>query len=93
LRRPMPGHRRGSDLGRRQSGRDEAGLRRGAVLVDEPTEHVVASNVAERKGSRGHCADRCGHFEPEAAVRPMLVMVPDVVAKDGFKVVATENEL
>jgi len=25
-------------------------------------------------------------------VRPMLVVMPDVVAKDGFEVVATENE-
>ena len=54
----MPGHRKGSDLGRRQFGRHEAGLRRGAVLVNEPTEHVVASNVAERKGSRAYRGDR-----------------------------------
>ncbi len=88
----MPGHRKGSDLGRRQFGRHEAGLRRGAVLVNEPAEHVVASNVAERRGSRGHFAERCGHLESKAAVRPMLVAMPDVVAKDGFEVVATENE-
>jgi hypothetical protein len=60
--------------------------------VDEPTEHIVASNVAERRGSRGHRGDRCGHFEPEAAVRPMLVIVPDVVAKNCFEMVATESE-
>ena len=36
----------------------EAGLGRGAVLVDEPTQYVVASNIAERRGSRGHCTDR-----------------------------------
>jgi hypothetical protein len=60
--------------------------------VDEPTEYVVAINVAERQGSRGHRGDRCRHFEPEAAVRPMLVVMPDVVAKDCFEVVATENE-
>ena len=89
----MPGNRKRSDQGPRQSGLREAALRGGVVLVDEPTQHVATANVAERRGSRGHCADRCGHFEPEAAVRPMLVMVPDVVAKDGFKVVATENEL
>ncbi len=44
--------------GRRQFGRHEAGLRRGAVLVNEPTEYVVASNVAERKGSRAYRGDR-----------------------------------
>ena len=60
--------------------------------MDEPTEHVVASNVAERRGSRDHFADRCRHSESKATVRPMLVVMPDVVAKDGFEVVATENE-
>ena len=75
-----------------QLGRSHAGLGSGAVLVDDPTEHVVASNVAERRGSRGHFAERCGHLESKAAVRPMLVVMPDVVAKDGFEVVATENE-
>jgi hypothetical protein len=44
----MPGNRKRSDQGRGQSGLREAGLRGGVVLVDEPTEHVVASNVAER---------------------------------------------
>jgi hypothetical protein len=75
-----------------QPGRRHAGLGRGAVLVDEPTEHVVASNVAERKGSRGHRGDRCWRLEPEAAVRPMLVIVPDVVAKDCFEMTTAENE-
>ncbi len=82
LGRPIPGNRKRSEQGPRQSGRREAGLRGGAVLVDEPTEHVVASNVAERKGSRGHRGDRCWRLEPEAAVRPVLVIVLDVVAKD-----------
>jgi hypothetical protein len=75
-----------------QPGRRHAGLGRSAVLVDEPTEHVVASNVAERKGSRGHRGDRCWRLEPEAAVRPMLVIVPDVVAKDCFEMTTAENE-
>src|ERR1039458_8565320 len=88
----MPGDRKGSDQRRRQSGRREAGLRGGVVLVDDPTQHVATANVAERRGSKGHCAERCGHFESKAAVRPMLVVMPNVVAKDGFKVVATENE-
>jgi hypothetical protein len=88
----MPGDRKRTGQRCRQSGRSEAGLGRGAVLVDDPTQHVVASNVAERRGSRGHCADRCGHFESKTTVRPMLVVVPDVVEKDGFEVVATENE-
>src|ERR1039458_5162951 len=92
LRRPMPGDRKRSDQRCRRSGRREAGLRGGAVLVDDPTQHVATANVAERRGSRGHCADRCGHLESKAAVRPMLVVMPDVVAKDGFEVVATENE-
>ena len=60
--------------------------------MDEPTEHVATANVAERPGSRGHCAGRCGHLESKAAVRPTLVVMPDVVAKDCFEVVATENE-
>jgi hypothetical protein len=75
-----------------QPGRRHAGVGRGAVLVDEPTEHVVASNVAERRGSRGHRDDRCRHVEPDAAVRPVLVIVPDVVVKDCFEVVAAKNE-
>ena len=73
-------------------GRSHAGLGRGAVLADEPTEHVVASNVAECRESRDHFADRCRHSESKATVRPVLVIVPDVVTKDCFKVVATENE-
>jgi len=92
LRRPMPGNRKRSDRRRGQFGRREAGLRGGVVLVDEPTEYVVASNVAERRGSRGHCTDRCWHFESKAAMRPMLVVMPDVVAKDCFEVVTAENE-
>jgi hypothetical protein len=88
----MPGNRKRSDQGPRQSGRREAGLRGGAVLVDDPTEHVVASNVAERRGSRDHFVDRCRHFEPKAAMRPMLVVMPDVVAKDCFEVVTAVNE-
>jgi hypothetical protein len=60
--------------------------------VDEPTEHVATANVAERPGSRGHCAGRCGHLESKAAVRPMLVVMPDVVAKDCFEMMTAENE-
>ena len=92
LRRPMPADRKLSDQRRRQFGRREAGLRGGVVLVDDPTQHVVTADVAERQGSRGHCADRCGHFESKAAVRPMLVVMPDVVAKDCFEMVTAENE-
>ena len=88
----MPGNRKRSDQGPRQSGRREAGLRGGAVLVDEPTQHVATADVAERQGTRGHFAERYGHFESKTTVRPMLVVVPDVVEKDGFEVVATENE-
>src|ERR1019366_2897233 len=75
-----------------QPGRSHSGLGRGAILVDEPTEHVVASNVAERRGSRGHFADRCRHLESKATVRAMLVVMSDVVAKDCFEVVTAENE-
>jgi len=75
-----------------QPGRSHAGLGRGAVLVDEPTEHIVATNVAERRGSRGHCTDRCWHFEPKATVRPVLVVMPDVVAKDCFEMMTAKNE-
>jgi hypothetical protein len=60
--------------------------------VDEPTQYVVASNVAERRGSRGHFAERCGHLESKAAVRPMLVVMPDVVAKDCFEMMTAKNE-
>ena len=91
LRRPVPGDRKRSNQGRGQSGRREAGLRGGPVLVDDPTQHVVTAD-AERRGTRGHFAERCGHLESKAAVRPMLVVMPEVVAKDGFEVVATENE-
>jgi hypothetical protein len=69
----MPGNRKRSDQGPRQSGLREAGLRGGVVLVDEPTRQVATANVAERRGSSGHCADRCRHLESKAAVRPMLV--------------------
>ena len=62
------------------------------VLVDDPTQHVATADVAERQGSRGHFAERCWHLESKAAVRPMLVVMPDVVAKDGFEMVTAENE-
>ena len=75
-----------------QPGRSHAVLGRGAVLVDEPTEHIVASNVAERWGSRDHFADRCRHSESKATVRPMLIVMPDVVAKDCFEMMTAENE-
>ena len=88
----MPGNRKRSDRRRGQFGRREAGLRGGVVLVDEPTEHVTSADAAERRGSRGHCTDRCGHFESKAAVRPMLVVMPDVVAEDCFEMVTAENE-
>jgi len=88
----MPGDRKRSDQGPRQSGLRDAGLRGSVVLVDDPTQHVATADVAERPASRGHFAGRCGHLESKTAVRPMLVVMPDVVAKDGFKVVATENE-
>src|ERR1035438_2371697 len=88
----MPGDRKRSDQGPRQSSLREVGLRGGLVLVDDPTQHVATADVAERPGSRGHCAGRCGHLESKAAVRPMLVVVPDVVAKDGFEMTTAENE-
>ena len=88
----MPGDRKRTGQRCRQSGRSEAGLGRGAVLVDDPTEHVATADVAERPGSRGHFAERCGHFQSKAAVRPMLVMVPDVIAKDCFEMGTAENE-
>ena len=86
------GDRKLSGQRRRQFGRREAGLRGGVVLVDDPTQHVATADVAERRGSRGHCADRCTHSEAKAAVRSMLVVMPDVVAKDCFEVIVTENE-
>ena len=88
----MPGDRKGSDQRRGQSGQREAGLRGGVVLVDDPTQHVATADVAARQASRGHFAERCGHLESKAAMRPMLVVMPDVVAKDGFEVVTAENE-
>ena len=53
--------------------------------VDEPTEHVATADVAERRGSRGHCTDRCGHFESKAAVRPMLVVMPDMTRRTASR--------
>jgi hypothetical protein len=91
--RPMPGDPKRSDQRRGQFGQREAGLRGGVVLVDGPTQHVATADVAERQASRGHFAERCGHLESKAAVRPMLVVMPDVVAKDCFEVVTAENEL
>ena len=88
----MPGDRKRSDQRRGQFGQREAGLRGSVVFVDDPTQHVATANVAERPGSRGHCAGRCGHLESKAAVRPMLVVMLDVVAKDGFEMVTAENE-
>ena len=86
------GDRKRSDQRRRQSDRREAGLRGSVVLVDDPTQHVATADVAERPGSRGHCAERGGHLESKAAVRPVLVVMPDVVAKDGFEMTTAENE-
>src|ERR1035438_8350428 len=88
----MPGDRKRSDQRRGQSGQREAGLRGGVVLVDDPTQHVATADVAERQASRGHFADRCGHLESKSAVRPMLVVVPDVVAKYCFEMVTAESE-
>ena len=88
----MPGDRKRSDQRRRQSGRREAGLRGGVVLVDDPTQHVATSNVAERRGNRGHRGDRCRHVQSKTTVRPTLVIVPDVVAEDCFEMVTAENE-
>ena len=88
----MPGNRKRSDQGPRQSGRREAGLRGGVVLVDDPTQHVATADATERRGSKGHCAERCGHLESKAAVWPMLVVMPDVVAKDGFEMTTAKNE-
>jgi len=85
------GDRKRSDQRRGQFGRPEAGLRGGVVLVDDPTQHVATADVAERRGTRGHCTDPCRHFESKAAVRPMLVIVPDVVAKYCFEMVTAEN--
>jgi len=47
----------------------------GVVLVDDPPS-TCDGDVAERQASRGHCADRCRHFESKATVRPMLVVMP-----------------
>ncbi len=88
----MPADSKLSDQRRRQSDRREAGLRGSVVLVDDPTQYVATADVAERRGSRGNCTDPCRHFESKAAVRAMLVIVPDVVAKDCFEMVAAENE-
>src|ERR1039458_6187389 len=86
------GDRKLSGQRRRQSGWREAGLRGSVVLVDDPTQHVATADVAERRGSRGHCTDRCGHLESKTTVRPMLVVMPDEVAKDGFEMVTANNE-
>src|ERR1039458_7609500 len=86
------GDRKLSGQRRRQSGWREAGLRGSVVLVDDPTQHVATADVAERRGSRGHCTDRCGHLESKTTVRPMLVVMPDEVEKDGFEMVTANNE-
>jgi hypothetical protein len=44
--------------------------------VDDPTQHVATADVAERQASSGHFAERYGHLESKAAVRPMLVVMP-----------------
>src|ERR1035437_8455754 len=86
------GVRKRSGQGPRQYGRREAGLRGGVVLVDDPTQHVATADVAERQASRGHFAERCRHLESKTAVRPMLVVMPDVIAKDCFEMMTAENE-
>ena len=88
----MPGNRKRSDQGPRQSGRREAGLRGGVVLVDDPTQHVATADVAERQASRGHFAERCGHLESKTTVRPVLVVVPDVLGERLFQVKTPEDE-
>src|ERR1039458_9830941 len=88
----MPGDRKRSDQRCGQCGLREAGLRGGVVLVDDPTQHVATADVAERPGSRGHFAGRCGHLESKATVRPMLVVMPDVVAEDPLEMVTANNE-
>ena len=88
----MPGDRKWSDQRRGQSGLREAGPRGGVVLVDDPNQHVATADVAERQASRGHFAERCGHLESKAAVRPMLVVMPDAIAKDCFEMVTVKNE-
>jgi len=70
------GDRQRSDQRRGQFAQREAGLRGGVVLVDDPTQHVATADVAERQASSGHFAERYGHLESKAAVRPMLVVMP-----------------
>ena len=43
-------------------------------------------------GAEVTALSRCRHLESKAAVRPMLVVMPDVVAKDGVEMVTAENE-
>ena len=47
----MPGNRKRSDQGPRQSGLREAGLRGGVVLVDEPTQHVATATSLNDVGA------------------------------------------
>ena len=55
---------------------------RGAVLVDEPTEHVVASNVAERRENRDHLGDRCRPVERDTRPQPCSTL-PGLLSREN----------
>ena len=63
----------------RQMGRSG---RRGVVLVDETAEHVVAPDLAARDQGAGRAG---GHFELDASVRTLLVIVPGVLTQDPLE--------
>jgi hypothetical protein len=58
------------------------------VLVDESAEHIVASDVAEGRQNGG--VPR--HRRLEAAMWPVLVVVPDVLDERLFQVTTPEGE-
>ena len=83
MRRPWGEDRSTSLLGQGLS-RDRA------VLVDEPTEHVVALDLGPGRSVGGGSTG--GHAEVKTAMRPLLVVVAEVLPQDGFEVAPPEHQ-
>jgi hypothetical protein len=52
--------------------------------VNKAAEHVVASDVKRRGSSRDLSTG--GHTEVDATMRPLLVVVTDVLPKDSIEI-------
>jgi hypothetical protein len=60
--------------------------------VDEAAQHVPPANVRGHQVTRRRPLAPDGRLKPESAMRPRLVVVPDVSPKDAVEVSSAEDE-